>query len=367
MKKVLIHMGTGFVVVMLAVVILFGIIRLIRGQQLKIRTENGIDKEYFVEIGGIEQKLQIRGENLNNPMVLFLHGGPGSPVSYVTSYMSKGLTDDYTFVHWDQRGCGETYYKNAQPQADIDLLLSDLDELVDYLRNTYHQEKIVIMGHSWGTVLGTRYVKEHSEKVAYYIGLGQVIDINRGEAAAAKEAIKRAGEAGNREHITQIEALTEEYVNRASYQDINWEHFDKMRSLTGKYLAPKEGMGFPKMAWIALTDPAMNFKQARWYFVSMDNEKLSEKERKLREYLFQEFSLEKLGYDYQVPMYFIAGDADWLTPYPLVQDYFEKVNAPQKQLFMIPGAGHATYMDRQETFAQAMESIRKIEQNSTEK
>ena len=115
----------------------------------KIDTDLGTQENIYVTIGGIEQYLQIRGEDRNNPVILWLHGGPGFPLTYLTYYYQTALEKDYTIVCWEQRGCGRTFYRNkGDNNLAIEQLLADTDEIIDYLRGRFGKDKIIIMGQS---------------------------------------------------------------------------------------------------------------------------------------------------------------------------------------------------------------------------
>ena len=142
--------------------------------------KNGIDEAQYIMLGGQEQYVLMRGENVNNPVIIYLHGGPSSPDGYVTYGFSDYLVDDYTVISWDQRGCGRTYIHNRNVDvnndtASFEQALVDLDQLVDYARTRFHQDKVIILGHSYGTILGSVYSHKYPEKVDTYIGAAQVI------------------------------------------------------------------------------------------------------------------------------------------------------------------------------------------------
>ena len=142
--------------------------------------KNGIDEAGYIMLGGQEQYIHTRGENVNNPVIIYLHGGPSSPDGYVTYGFSDYLVDDYTVISWDQRGCGRTYIHNRNVDvnndtASFEQALVDLDQLVDYARTRFHQDKVIILGHSYGTILGSVYSHKYPEKVDTYIGAAQVI------------------------------------------------------------------------------------------------------------------------------------------------------------------------------------------------
>ena len=161
----------------------------------------GIQEDAYVEIGGIEQFMQIRGEDKNNPVVLWLHGGPGFPLTYMNWYYQGELEKDYTVACLEQRGCGRTYYKNDKnnkaANASPDELLSDIHEAVEYLKKRFHKDKVILMAQSWGTVIGMKYTEQHPENVAAYVGVGQVTQFAKGKLYSAQKAADLAERQGN--------------------------------------------------------------------------------------------------------------------------------------------------------------------------
>mgnify|MGYP002792374736 CR=1 FL=1 len=132
--------------------------RITFAHQYKIRSKTGIQRSEYITIGKIKQYIQIRGQDSSNPVILMLHGGPGNPMAYYSYDWQAELEQDYTVIHWDQRGCGNTFYQNkTAAKPTLDLLLSDLDELVDHIRLEFQKEKVILMGHSWGTFPGAIY------------------------------------------------------------------------------------------------------------------------------------------------------------------------------------------------------------------
>lgn len=193
-------------VIVLLIALLIVFFRIRNSLQSKIDADMGIQENIYITIGGIEQYVQIRGENRNNPIILWLHGGPGFPLTYLTYYYQAALEKDYTVVCWEQRGCGRTFYRNEENgNLTIEQLLVDTDNVIDYLRERFGQEKIIIIGQSWGTVLGMDYINIHPEKVAAYIGVGQVTDFSQGKIYAADNAVQMAVANGNNEDVEFLE------------------------------------------------------------------------------------------------------------------------------------------------------------------
>ena len=142
----------------------------------KVVTPGGIDQQIEIDIGGIKQWITIRGRDLNNPILLFIHGGPAAP-EMPTSWTFQNPWEDYfTVVQWDQRGAGKTYNANdpkkIAPTITVQRMEQDAQEVVQYLRKTYHKDKIFVLGHSWGSFLGLELAKEHPEWLYAYVGMG---------------------------------------------------------------------------------------------------------------------------------------------------------------------------------------------------
>ena len=151
-------------------------------KQYRILSPQGIDEKIYVNINGQEQYVFIRGMDVNNPIILNLHGGPANPDAFFTYEFAKEIIDEFTYVSWDQRGCGRTYYKNKRidPQnesANFEQAIKDVDELVKYLCIRLKKDKVIIMGHSYGSLLGEHYVLKYPERVERYIGIGQSVSI----------------------------------------------------------------------------------------------------------------------------------------------------------------------------------------------
>jgi len=103
----------------------------------------------MIDIGGIKQYVEIKGNNINNPILLFLHGGPGVAQSSVTFDLQEALFDDFVVVHWDQRDSGRSYSKDISEEfMSVNQFVEDNNELVDYLLKKFNKEKIYLVGHS---------------------------------------------------------------------------------------------------------------------------------------------------------------------------------------------------------------------------
>lgn len=163
-----------------------------------------------IKIGGIDQWITIRGNKPENPILLFIHGGPGSPMMPESWTFQRPWEDYFTVVQWDQRGAGKTFsaaHRKVDKTLTIDRMQADAEELIDWLRHTYGKDKIFVMGHSWGSVLGLRIAQHRPEALFAYIGVGQVINLQRNEAVSYELTLARAEAVGNAEAVRQLKAM----------------------------------------------------------------------------------------------------------------------------------------------------------------
>lgn len=350
LKKILL-----VITILLLTVIISGIIFLFIGRtlhkiQTSIKTSNGVQETVTIQVNGINEQLSIRGENQSNPVILFLHGGPGSPTGCFDYLWEPYLNDQFTIVTYAQRGCGRTYYDNPGAEVSRELILQDVDKTVDYLRERFGQEKIIIMGHSWGTLIGTLYVQDHPEKVSSYIGVGQAVNTFTGEDIAFNEALRRATEANDTEYITKITNAYEAFCVTHKVDN----NFILYRSMEPKYLKGDKEETVTKAYLKAATSPDLNLQDTKWFLVDSSKVLMAEDNPLLQD--FFNFDANEM-LNYQVPMYFISGGNDYITPFSAVQSYYEKITAPNKNMILIDGAGHNPFIDVPKEFADKVKQL----------
>ena len=319
-----------------------------------IESQEGIDVMEKVKIGGLWQYLYIRGENKNNPILLYLHGGPGSSMMPFITLFQKEWEKDFTVVQWDQRNAGKTYRANdpkkVAPTVTVTQMLADTLEVVRYLTNKYGKEKVVLLGHSWGSVLGSLFIKKYPEYVDYYIGVGQVINFKENETVGFKKALERATEANNIKDIKALKAL-EPYPS-SKYKAEEMNKMMKLRKIQQKYHLAA-GPNF-KLGCAIFTSPYTTFKEG----MSLLSNPV-DLYPKIFKYLFGEYDLKKRTPIYKVPIIYIMGEDDWQTPYTLAKSYFETIQAPYKEFITIKNAGHIAMIDQPQAFAKALVKTKK--------
>ena len=310
-----------------------------------MKTERQYTEEYVLA-SGIEHYLLHYPSKPEDPVLLFIHGGPGQTESFFAFAVEEYAERDYNIVYYDQRGAGKTWLRNKKCRPDTETLKRDLLEIVLYLKKKYGKEKIGILGHSWGSVLGSMFALEHPEHTLCYIGCGQVIDIMENERTGYAILKATVEKGGNKKDRRKLERIGEYPI-----PDFDWKTYRKMgqiRSLQGKYgLAQDFGKAVidlcrrsPIIGMIDLV-PLMT-----GMFVNM---------QLMRELM--SFDLRKRGNSYQIPVYYVLGEKDCQTPIEISIKYFEELQAPGKKLYLIPDAGHAPMIDNVEAYRKAVREI----------
>ncbi|KYC45470.1 MAG: short chain dehydrogenase [Candidatus Methanofastidiosum methylothiophilum] len=191
----------------------------IRGQDGKI-LENSVTMLEKIEIGGMEQWILIRGNDISNPVLLWLHGGPGASQMSVSQYFNGDLEKDFIVVHWDQRGAGKSNPSNFNEKTmTIEQYVSDTHELTIYLKNKFGKEKIYLLGHSWGALLGIETVKNYPEDYYAYIGVSQPVSNDIISQSISYEWLSQQMLAkGNQKELKKLKDLGEiPYIDHDNY------------------------------------------------------------------------------------------------------------------------------------------------------
>ena len=165
------------VIVFVALIILFLAVVYTGKAIRRITPKGGINETQYVEVNGQEMWISIYGKDINNPVLLYLHGGPGYSSSYADYAILNKLAEDYTIVNWDQRSCGRTWLKNKDDDTEItlELMRSDICVMTDYILDYLGKDKLTIMGISWGSFYGIDFAYKYPQKVECYIGLSQTV------------------------------------------------------------------------------------------------------------------------------------------------------------------------------------------------
>lgn len=179
-------------------------------------SDKGIDSVEKVLLGGVEQSIVIQAENPENPVLLFVHGGPCMPVpgvasrgqDYAIAIATKELVKNFVLVFWDQRGAGKSYDKSIPVESiRVKQFINDCNELIDVLRERFNQEKIYLAAHSWGTVIGLSIASIYSEKLHAYVGISQIMNWAENDRFCHNWLKIKAEKANDKKTLRTLEAL----------------------------------------------------------------------------------------------------------------------------------------------------------------
>lgn len=342
--KVLINVLKWTCSTLLSVIVLILAVHFV-GKTINSRTPNGgINESMYVEINGAKQWINIYGEDVNNPVLLYLHGGPGSATSDIDYVITRKWADVYTVVTWDQRNCGKSY--DAKQNGIVltkDLLMEDGKELTEFLLDYMDKERITILGHSWGTFYGSNLVLTYPEYYDCFIGTGQLVDMIENETVFKEEARKWAE--GDDEALALVEQLTPE--------DFTMEHITARNALMDKY---GYGMMVDGSDYNLLTTILFNPNYSVIDWVKYFQRDMSVYLEFFNSDELRSFSL-KGRFDYEVPYFNINGDKDYQTNFILAQEYFDEINAPYKQMFIMKDTTHGLLESKSEEFSEIVHEI----------
>ena len=331
-------------------VLVFAGLRLIAPSLMRTRHKievPGIDRIEMVEIGGVQQALYIRGRNADNPIILWVHGGPGNSMMPLLHLYQYEWENDFTVVNWDQRNVGKTYLAN-DPAAVLQTMsaervLEDVHEVTAYLKQRFHKEKIILIGHSWGTVLGTMAVQTYPEDYSAYIGIAQVVNMADNERAGYEKTLEMVKAAGNQKDIKALQAVAPYPPSKYSS---GYTELRSVRTIQSKY-GLSVNMSFGNIIKI-LAAPYYSFKELMnsAYF----NQSVVHAQGDVLRFLMEEADIRYYGTDYQIPVYYIMGENDYVSPYIPTKEFFEEIVAPDKQIFLVPNADHMPFLSRKTEF-----------------
>ena len=335
---------TGIVIVsFIAIVLIAHFI----GRMINSRTpKGGINESMYVDINGTKQWINIYGQSKDNPVLLYLHGGPGSATSTIDYAFTRKWSDVYTVVTWDQRGCGKSYASSKTDTITADLMMQDGKEMTEFLLGYMDKERITLLGHSWGSLYGANLALKYPEYYEAFIGTGQFIDPMENE----KRLYEAAQEWSNGDEEGKAILAKWSPDNEYSMEAL------KARNATMErygYGMMKDGTDYNTFTTV-LFNPNYTIKDYIGY--------LRRGSKGFKPYLaFWENELSKLSllgrYDYKVPYYNINGDMDYQTNYELACEYFDAVNAPEKEMFVMKNATHGLLESRSKEFSEMVHKI----------
>lgn len=310
---------------------------------MRLTGPDAIDETGFRTIGGIPQWISIRGEHDLNPVLVILHGGPGSAFQMISYEAFRAWERDFTVVQWDQRGAGRTYARNgAKGSGDmtIERFVADGIEVVEYALAQTGRAKAILLGVSWGSILGMEMARRRPDLFHAYVGGGQVVDMTANEAVGYDGLVARLQARGEAKALSRLNQIGPPPYDQQQL-------LKQRRILMGHPPASEKGM-IRRLLPALLFAPQAEINDVIAWFSG------------------QKFSIDRL-YDallaysdieadrpVPIPTVIIQGDEDIQTPTVLARAYFDKLQAPHKEFVLIPGGGHSAVMAMPDAFLSAL-------------
>jgi pimeloyl-ACP methyl ester carboxylesterase len=299
-----------------------------------------IAEKTWVPINGVRQGMVIRGQSLDNPVLLVVHGGPGVPDYFLTERYPPQLEDLFTVVWWDQRGAGLSYDPTI-PAASmtIEQFVSDTLTVTDYLRERFHQDKIYLLGHSWGSFIGIQAVARSPQRYRAYLGTGQMVYQLQSEKMAHDHmlaAYRQRGDAGmvhdlEAAPVSMTSGTPENYLklrDKAMHQlGIGTTH-DMTSVITGVFLASWTFPGYTIGEKIDLWR-GRSFSRSFGLWEQLIRVDLRETIPRL-----------------EVPVYFLEGKYDYTCNVELARDYLRTLQAPVKGFYEFDDSAHSPVLEQ---------------------
>ena len=301
-----------------------------------IFSESSIAELRSLLVNGDEQFLLIRGADRNLPVVLFLHGGPGMPAMYLAHDFQRGLEAHFLVVHWDQRASGKSFKADADPtRLSTSALLSDTDVVVDFLRDQFDEDRLWIVGHSHGAYLGVLYARRKHEKVCAFVGIGQVTNDGLTSPVAA---LQRKFLEDQRDELGLEPSVV-----------INDSNLESLLFKSGSELYGKTS--FAPLLISGLMAPEYSL------FDSLNVAKGSSFSSRNMRY---DMPRDLLTHEWQfsIPIAFIMGRHDMVTPTALAREYFDRIEAPSKAWYNFEDAAHFPHFEKPKMFTAAMSELK---------
>jgi pimeloyl-ACP methyl ester carboxylesterase len=295
----------------------------------------------YMRLGGIDQWVMIRGENVDNPLLVMLHGGPGMSETGFFRCYNAVLENSFTVVYWDQRGAGKSYDRTIPRESmTTQQFLRDLDELVDTVCARFNKANVVIFGHSWGSLLGMLYAARFPAKVATYVGCGQVASWPECEAASYRYALTEAERTGRHELVAKLHRIGPPPYPAASLwvERMCLSRVDGSTKPKALWKLAKMILGAKESSIFELPDA---YRAFRWSLDTMWEE-------------VSRLDLKQLVPALEIPVFFFLGRNDHWAASDLAAAYFDILKAPAKKLRWFESSGHEPFADEPDNFNAAM-------------
>jgi len=306
-----------------------------------------IDIQEKIILGGVKQAIMIRGADASNPVLLFLHGGPGFPEMPFAHIDSEDLEKNFIVVNWDQRGCGKSVHPEiAIETVTLEQILSDANELVEYLKMRFQKKKLFLIGHSWGSILGIYSAYHHPENFHAYIGMGQVANSRRGEEISYQFALDKARAANDSASIKKLKG-----IGHPPFENYEQQSVQRM-------VLAKHGGVFARITY----QDVMNGIMASPDYTQAEKASFMNAFIQVNNHLWRQvmtinfFDTVK---ELKIPVFFFLGRHDYNCPFEIAEKYLAGVRAPVKDIVWFENSGHWPNLEEPALYQEKLIAIKR--------
>lgn len=337
-------------VVKVIVILCCGVILLISPGRIKQFTDengreisNSIAEKCFVEINGVKMGMIIKSKDISNPVLLFVHGGPGMPEYFLTQDYKTGLEEHFTVVYWDQRGAGLSFSsKLDKATLTVEQYIEDTISVTNYLRQRFGKDKIYLMAHSWGTYFSIQAVQKEPQLYKAYIAVGQITNQDESEKLAYQYMLEYYSKNGDNSTLMKIKEnsylsdgyskIRDDIMHRSG---IGTTH--KMKSvIKGVFLASLKNREY-----------TIGEKINLWIGKMLLN---NNGELKMTD------DLRETVTTLEVPTYFFSGAFDYTVNWKMSEEYLKQIKAPIKEFYLFENSAHSPIFEEPDKVVKIIKS-----------
>jgi pimeloyl-ACP methyl ester carboxylesterase len=310
-------------------------IRDTRGRELA----EGIASLEQVRLGGVDQWLLMRGRSIHNPLLLYLSGGPGTSEMAWVRHFNAPLEEHFLVVQWDQRGAAKSYAAARDRDAlTVEQYLSDASELLELLTSRFAQRKVFLVGHSWGSILGVLLAQRRPERIHAYVGTGQQVNFLENDTVSHLRAYELAQRFDDSRALAKLERIGPPPYTGPDLA----KRYLTLATLAGLH-ASRRGL-FPEMLASVLKAPEYSLRDKLHFFLGR---------RETFPLVYPQLAgldLEAQVPRLEVPVWFLLGREDYVTPSEIAARYLDRLDAPRKTLVWFEHSGHLPPFEEPEKF-----------------